>query len=287
MTSGLGKTAVITGASSGVGRSAAIKLASEGWNIIGLGRDPQRSADATIAIRAAARTGSHVHMITGSLDSLADTDRMATAVLAITPRIEALCNNAGGVRAQMRLTDEGNEITFAGNHLGHFLLTKRLMPAIQSAAGQGGSRIINVSSEGHHMVTAIDWDNLQGTRNWASGRNYCVAKLCNLLFTHELARRHAPDGIVAHGMHPGEADTNFASHAIPSMQDHMASQERISGDIGGHTLAWLVSSEAAGQKTNGYYFNRQEVPASPLSRDVATARRLWAESEGLLERSGF
>lgn len=287
MSGNIGRTAVITGASSGVGRSAAIELARLGWSVIGLGRDPERSAEAVKAIRAVAAAGSRIHMITGDLDSLADTARMADAVLALTDRIHALCNNAGGVRTQMAVTDEGNEATFAGNHLGHFLFTKRLLPALKLGAGEGGSRIVNVSSEGHHVAPPFDWEDLQGMRTWASGRNYCLAKLCNLLFTHELARRHQNDGILAHGMHPGEAATNFSSHATPEMQAHMATQDRISPDVGGHTLAWLASSEEAGRTTDGYFFDRAQATASPMARDDEASFRLWNESEALLARSGF
>jgi NAD(P)-dependent dehydrogenase (short-subunit alcohol dehydrogenase family) len=283
-----GKTAVITGASSGVGRAAALELARAGWNIVALGRDPGRSAEALGAIRAVARADARIEMITGDLASLSDTARMADAILAHTYRIHALCNNAGGVRDRMIVNDEGNEATFAGNHLGHFLLTKRLLPALRRAAAEGrGGRIVNVSSEGHHQAPEIDWDDLQGTRDWVSGRNYCTAKLCNLLFTHELARRYAGDGIVAHGMHPGEAATNFASHAVPEMQAYIATLEMIPPEVAGHTIAWLLSSEEAGRTSAGYFFDCREVPASPRARDPETAARLWSESEALLARSGY
>jgi NAD(P)-dependent dehydrogenase (short-subunit alcohol dehydrogenase family) len=286
----MARTAVITGASSGVGRAAAIELASLGWNVIALGRDPARSADALAAIRAAAHADAQVAMITGDLALLSDVARMADEVLALTGRIHALCNNAGGVRPRMELTAEGNEATFAGNHLGHFLLTRRLLPALREAAreeGPGGARVIAVSSEGHRQAPPFDWADLQGTGNWISGRTYCLAKLCNLLFTQELARRHAADGIVAHGMHPGEAATNFASHAVPEMQTYMATLDMIPPEVGGHTLAWLASSAEAGRGSGGYYFDCALLDADPAAHDAALAARLWAESEALLARAGY
>lgn len=281
------RTAVVTGASSGVGRAAAIELAGAGWNVIALGRDPGRSADALQAIRAVARPEAQIAMVTGALDSLADTARMADAVLALTDRVDALCNNAGGVRTARTMTAEGNEATFAGNHLGHFLLTRRLMPALLRAAADGGARVVNVSSEGHHMAPPFDWDDLQGANAWNAGRAYCLAKLCNLLFTHELARRYGGEGVISHGMHPGEAATNFASHAPADMQAHMAGLTMIPAEVGGHTLAWLASSDAAGASANGYFFDCREAAAAPRARDDADAARLWTESERLLARAGF
>lgn len=287
---GTARTAVVTGASSGVGRAGAIELAGMGWNIVALGRDPERSREALVAIRSAARPGAMVEMITGDLALLADTARMADAILSLGSPIHALCNNAGGVRNARLVTSEGNEATFSGNHLGHFLLTKRLLPVLREtarAAGAGTVRIIAVSSEGHRQAPEFDWSDLQQIGNWISGRNYCLAKLCNLLFTHELARRLASDGIVAHGMHPGEAATNFASHAEPEMQAYIAPLDMIPPELAGRPLAWLAASEEAGRTSDGYYFDCTPVEPSPLARDDALAARLWAESEALLARSGY
>jgi len=281
------RTAVVTGASSGVGLAGAIELARGGWNVIALGRDPRRSSEAHAAIRAAADADARVEMIVGDLALMADTARMAERILAIGGPIHALCNNAGGVRPERLETTEGNEATFAGNHLGHFLLTRDLMPVLVATAadcGPGSVRIIAVSSEGHRQAPSFDWDDLQGIQNWESGRNYCLAKLCNLLFTQELARRHAADGIVAHGMHPGEADTNFASHAVPEMQAYIATLDMIPPEVGGRTLAWLAASEEAGRSTAGYFFDCAPVEPDPLVGDEVLAARLWTASEALISQ---
>ena len=284
------RTAVVTGASSGVGRAAAIALAGLGWNVIALGRDPERSRTALDAIRAAAAPGARIAMIRGDLALMADAARMADDVLALGLPIHALCNNAGGVRAERIISAEGLEATFAGNHLGHFLLTRRLMPRLVETARAtppGTVRIVNVSSEGHRAAPEFDWDDLQRIASWNSGRAYCLAKLCNVLFTRELARRHAADGIVAHAMHPGEADTNFASHAEPGMQAYMATLSMIPPEVGGHTLAWLAASDEAGRTTGGYFFDCPPPAPAPAALDDALAARLWAESEALLARCGY
>lgn len=284
------KTVVVTGASSGVGRVAALELATTGCNVIALGRDPARSRDALAAIRAAAMPGVQVEMITGDLALLADTARMAGEILASGMPIHVLCNNAGGVRPQRLVSAEGNEATFAGNHLGHFLLTKMLMPTLVATARQadpGVVRIIAVSSEGHRRAPEFDWNDLQRIDNWVSGRNYRLAKLCNLLFTQQLALRHTADGIVAHAMHPGEAATNFASHAVPEMQAYMSTLAMIPPEVAGHTMAWLATSNESGQCTNGYYFDCLQLEPDPAARDEALGMRLWAESEALLARAGY
>lgn len=283
------RTIVITGASSGVGRAAALRMAGEGWNIIALGRDPQRSAQALAAIRAAAAPDARVEMITGDLALLADTDRMAAEILALDLPIHALCANAGGVRRERVITPEGNEATFAGNHLGHFLLTQRLLPRLlETARGEGDPvRVIAVSSEGHRQAAAFDWADLQGIGNWVSGQNYCTAKLCNILFVRELARRYGDEGLVAHAMHPGEAATNFVSHADEQMQAYMATLDMIPPDVAARTIAWLAGSAEGARSTGGYWFDCRPVAPAPPALDAALAMRLWEESEALLARSGI
>src|SRR5579862_1641035 len=115
------RTAVVTGASAGMGLEAAKVLAAKGWRVIGIGRDPGRTSAAEIAIRAAAADGAAVDMICADFALLADAARAAAEVKALTPRIDVLINNAGGLAKEMKITPEGNEVTFAGNHLGPFL----------------------------------------------------------------------------------------------------------------------------------------------------------------------
>ena len=280
---------VITGASSGVGKSAARVLAEQGWHVIAHGRDAERSAAALAELRAAASPNAQIDMVLCDLTLLSDTARMADEIAELTPRIDVLINNAGGVRDHMELTSEGNEITFAGNHLGHFLLTKRLMSLLQATAARtppGTVRILATSSEGHKNARPFDWDDLQGVTTWVTGRNYCTAKLCNMLFTRELARRGAPLGIVANAIHPGEAKTNFAAHAEPWMA-RMVEQNDVSPDVGGDTLAWLASAPEMRNVTGGYFYEREQLELEPMATDDANAARLWEESEKLLARSGF
>jgi NAD(P)-dependent dehydrogenase (short-subunit alcohol dehydrogenase family) len=284
-----GRVAVVSGASSGVGQAAARALAASGWHVIALGRHAERTAAAAGDIRASAAPGARVDVIRGDLALMSDTARMADEIAALTDRVHVLINNAGGVRAERVITAEGNEATFAGNHLGHFLLTRRLMPRLRAAAASsapGTVRVVSVSSNAHESSSGIDWDDLQQTREWSSGKSYVLAKLCNILFTRELARRAAADGIVAHVMHPGVVGSNFSSHAEPRMRSYLATLKAQSPEEGADTVVWLATAPEAGSMTGGYFVNRRLLEPSRAAQDDAAAAKLWAESEALVTSAG-
>lgn len=276
------RTAVITGASSGLGKATAMQLAAAGWHIIGHGRDAGRTAAAELDIRAVA-TG-RVDLIQGDLALLSDTARMADEIAALTGKIDVLLANAGGMRTELVVTADGNDASFAGNHLGHFLLTKRLMPQLRAV---GSARVISTTSDGHFHCKGIDWDDLQLIGNWVSGDSYCLVKLCNILFTRELAKRGAADGVVAHAFHPGVVASNFTAHALESTRAYMATLDAQPINVAAEPLVWLATSAEAGQCTGLYWNKGVAEPPSELARDDETAERLWAESEELLAKAGF
>ena len=282
------RVAVVTGASAGIGKATAARLAGLGWHVIAVGRDRQRCATAHEEIRAAAAPGAKVEFVRGDFTLMADVRRVAAEIAARTGRLDCLINNAGGVRDALYRTAEGNEATFAANHLAPFLLTRELMPLLKAGAARlppGSVRVIAVSSSGHRMSRGMDWGDLQSFGNFVPAAAYCQAKLANLLFTRALARRAAADGILAQAMHPGVVASNFASHGDAAMQAHMAASSAVSPDEPAQTLVWLATAPEAGRDP-GRYFHRmaEEIPAETALDDEA-AERLWIESEALLDGS--
>jgi NAD(P)-dependent dehydrogenase (short-subunit alcohol dehydrogenase family) len=281
------RVAVVTGASSGIGKETAKALAAQGWRVIAVGRDPQRTAAAATEIRASAR-GSSVDVIRADLALLADAARAARQITALTDRVDVLVNNAGGMAKQQVITPEGNEENFAGNHLGPFLLTLRLLPLLRRAAAdapRGSVRIINTSSDASEMIKGLDWNDLQMLHQFTSGAAYCRGKLANVLFARGLARRLAADGIVAHAVHPGTIDSNFITHAEESTQAYIRTLKMLTPAQGADTLIWLATAAEPGQSSGGYYYQRQPRTPNPLVDDAAYVDRLWEESEKLVAQA--
>jgi NAD(P)-dependent dehydrogenase (short-subunit alcohol dehydrogenase family) len=281
------RVAVVTGASSGIGLETARALAAAGWRVIGVGRDPERSAAALAEIRAAAAMETEVEMLRADLALMADTVRLAQDIATRTHRIDVLVNNAGGTCRARVVTPEGNEATFAGNHLGPFLLTNRLMSLLHAAAAEqprGAVRIINTVSSAHEYSPGLDWSDLQMLNHFAATQAYCNAKLANVLFTRALAKRAAPHGIVVHAVHPGLVGTRFASYGDDAMRQHFETNadKVISPKEGADTLIWLATAREPGDTTGGYFFQRAPGTVSPLGQDEAAAERLWIESDCLV-----
>ena len=282
------KIAVITGASAGIGKEAAKQLLQKGWRVIGIGRNPQRCQQAEKELAGFASSPDQFVMLTGDLAIMSETRDIAKKIATLTDRVDALLNNAGGLTAVLKMTPEGNENTFASNHLGHFLLTQSLLPLLKKSAKHsepGATRIVNVSSLAHQQARPFDWDDVQSLKNFYSGTAYCQVKLANILFTRELAKRLSEYGIVAHAMHPGVVASNFASHGDEVMQQHMEKAEKIAPETAARTLVWLASDNEPGQSSGGYYFECKLEPVNPLGEDDEAAARLWQESEKLV--AGF
>jgi NAD(P)-dependent dehydrogenase (short-subunit alcohol dehydrogenase family) len=282
------RVAVVSGASSGIGKETAKALAALGFRVIGIGRDPARSAAAEREIRAAS-TGGTVTMLQADLALMVEAARAARDIAALTDRIDLLINNAGGMAKEKVITAEGYEENFAGNHLGPFLLTLRLLPLLRHAAVDspaGSVRIINTSSDASEMVRGLPWEDLQMLGNFNAGAAYCHAKLANVLFARGLAQRLCTEGIIAHAMHPGTVDSNFITHADERTQARIRTFATQTPAQGADTLIWLATAAEPGQNSGGYYYQRAPRTPNPVALDQAYVDRLWAESERLVGQAG-
>jgi NAD(P)-dependent dehydrogenase (short-subunit alcohol dehydrogenase family) len=273
-----GKTIVITGGTSGIGEVAAVALAKMGARIILVARDKSRG-DATLAqLRDSAPGIAHsVHF--ADLLRLAEMKRVAAQIADHESRIDILINNAGALFGTRRLTEDGLECSFALNHMAYFVMTEGLRERLSAA---GPARIINTASAAHQGAM-LDFGDLQSAKSFGPIKAYARSKLCNILFTRELARRLQGTGVTANCLHPGFVATRFGdqSGALMSRLVWLAKFFAISPAKGAETIVYLASSPDIAE-TTGQYFCKS-VPTTPSSwaQDSQSALLLWQRSAAL------
>jgi NAD(P)-dependent dehydrogenase (short-subunit alcohol dehydrogenase family) len=276
-----GRVCLVTGASSGIGREAAIGLARMGATVVLHGRDRRRSEAALAATRAASSGGS-VELLTADLSSQAEVHRLAEEFSARYNQLHVLVNNAGVLRLSRETTVDGLEYTFALNHLAYFLLVHLLRERLGASAP---ARVVNVSS-GAHQHAALDFEDLQGERRYNGLRAYGQSKLANILFTRELAARTSGSDVTANSLHPGLVATRFGSgnrgvwRGLPLML-RLARPFLRSPHRGAETMIYLASSSEVEGMSGRYFLDCREATPSHAAREEGAARRLWAESERL------
>jgi NAD(P)-dependent dehydrogenase (short-subunit alcohol dehydrogenase family) len=285
------RVVVVTGASSGIGLETAKAFAALGWHVIGTGRNPHRSAAAEAEVRSSLAKGGKLDFLRGDMALMCETKRLADEIKALTPRIDVLINNAGGVRDQRYVTSEGTEETFTANHLAPFLLTRELLPLLRATALQakpGDVRILATSSRAYMNAPSMNWDDLQNlSGEFQAAGVYCQAKLANSLFSHELAKRASADGIAVHALIPGAVHTNFASHGDATIQSYMKAAEGLTPQEVAKTLVWMATAEETGLPGGRHFYELSQLEIMPHGNDDVAAARLWAESEALLAQLGY
>ncbi len=276
-----GKVVMITGATSGIGCALAFGLARLGATTIVVGRDESKTQSTVQQFREA--TGNPaVEYLIADLSSQQEIRRLARQFLGRRRALDVLVNNAGAGFVRRRESVDGLEMTFALNHLGYFLLTNLLLPALQAAPA---ARIVSTASM-QHQFSKMSFDDLNLVRGYSGIRAYGQSKLANLLFTYELARRLKGTSVTANAFHPGGVRTNLWANNGPAgrlMRSYML-VGALSPELGAETGIYLASSSEVAGITGEYFIRKRAVPSSKASYDVVAGQRLWrisAELTGL------
>jgi NAD(P)-dependent dehydrogenase (short-subunit alcohol dehydrogenase family) len=273
-----GKTVLVTGASSGIGLAAATALARMGARVLMVCRDAGRGERARAAVAGPA-TGPAPQLWLADLSSQRQIHRLAETLHRQSCEIDVLINNAAAIFAQRELTEDGIEKTFATNHLAPFLLTLLVGDLIVA-----GGRIVNVASEDH--ATKLEFDNLGGEKHYNFLAAYRRSKLCNILFTYELARRMKGAGITVNCVSPGPTGTRFGYNMaglaglVPRVFMPVAGLF-VSPEQGAHTLVHLASSPDVAGITGQFFLRMQKRQTKPVTYDTQAAARLWDTSANL------
>ncbi len=262
-------TVLITGATDGIGKETATALARMGATVILHGRSPERCEAARRQVLAAVP---HARLETAAADlsSFAAVRTMAREILDRIPALQVLVNNAGVYMTRRTLSADGIEMTFAVNHLSHFLLTGLLLDLLRTS---GPARIITVSSIAHTRGT-IDPAFLAGEKPFDGYAAYALSKLANILFTVELAGRLNGAGVTANCLHPGVIGTKLLQTGFPAVEGGAASD-------GAATPVYLATSPDVAGISGKYFVRNKEQRSSGDSTDPRIRRELWAMSERL------
>lgn len=274
-----GKTVLVTGGTGGIGKATAVGLAKMGAHVAIAGRDPGRLQDATREISDAG--DGQVESFIADMSSQTEVRRLAGEILQNLPRLDVLVNNVGGYWNARHTTADGLERTFAVNYLAPFLLTNLLLDRLMVSAP---ARVVTVASNVQSMGR-IDFDDLQGERDYSGARAYNQSKFADVLFSYELARRLQGTGVTANVLHPGVVSTAFGAEDpgtvqrlfLPVMRPFMKTPAR-----GADTSIYVASAPELEQATGCYFSNRKVRKSSQQSYDNAVARRLWQLSANLV-----
>jgi NAD(P)-dependent dehydrogenase (short-subunit alcohol dehydrogenase family) len=271
-----GKTCLVTGASGGIGFETALALAHKGAHVILVGHNAQRGEAALQRIRAAEEKAS-IEFVLADLSVQEQIRSLARGVREQHDRLDVLVNNAGGFFLRRQESTDGIEMTWALDYLNYFLLTNLLLDLLRASAP---ARIVNVSSRMHRLAS-IRFEDLQfrnGYRGWTA---YGQAKLADLIFTYELARRLEGSGVTANALHPGSVATGIGQQQslVRLLLRAVHAFGAKSPREGAETSIYLASSPDVAGVTGKYFVDKRPVSSSSASYDEQIAERLWAASE--------
>ena len=271
-----GQVSLVTGANTGIGKETALQLARRGDRVFLACRSKEKTLPVVEEIRERSKNDAveYLHLDLSSFEAVR---KCAAMFRAKNIPLHLLINNAGlaGLRD---LTEDGFELTFGVNHLGHFLLTRELLGTMTPPA-----RIVNVTSMAHAYTAGIDFDVLREPFQSSRGfPEYCVSKLANVLFTQELSRRLLGTGITTYAVHPGVVATDVWRQMPPALGwlfGKVVKPFMLSVEKGARTTLYCATGQAVGQESGWYYDKCRPKRPAPAALDEAAAQTLWEKSE--------
>ncbi|MDI1442865.1 SDR family oxidoreductase [Polyangium sp. 6x1] len=274
-----GKVFLVTGATEGIGKSAAGSFAQRGATLVLVGRSREKSERVVKELKDASGN-EKIELLLGDLSKIAETRAVADAFRAKYDRLDVLVNNAGAVFTDYKLSPDGIEMTFALNHMAYFVLTTSLLDLIKKTPK---ARVVSTSSHAH-KVSKMDLATVVKRSGSAGFGAYGDSKLANILFTRELARRLEGSGATANCMHPGYVRTGFALNTGPIAAVFVKAAAALfarSPEKGADTIVWLATSDEAAPYNGEYFFDRKIAGTTRHAQNDDLAKGLWELSEKL------
>lgn len=272
------RTFLVTGTTSGIGRTTAVALAARGATVLLASRSSVKNQEVVAAIRAQL-PAARVEPIDLDLSSFASIRRAADGILSSGRPLDVLINNAG-IANTNAMTVDGFDLTYATNHIGPFLLTSLLLPRLLESKD---GRVVNVASEAHRKATRIDWTMLERRRapRRSGFRDYCVTKLMNILHARELARRTEGTTLTTYALHPGVVASDIW-RSIPGPVQWLMKRFMLSNEEGAATTLYCATDRDVSLANGRYYDKCNERGASYLGMDRELASELWARTEAAI-----
>jgi retinol dehydrogenase-12 len=268
-----GRTFLVTGGNTGIGRATAAGLAGRGGRVWIAARSPAKGEAAVAEIKASTGNGS-VFFLPLDLADLDSVRACSAAFLALGEPLHVLVNNAG-VAGRRGLTKQGFELTFGVNHLGHFALTNALLDCL---TGSAPARVVTVSSDAHYSAKGIDFEALRRPARGLTGLpEYAVSKLANVLFTQELARRVAGTGVTTYALHPGVVASDIWRR-VPWPVRPLITRRMLSVTEGAATSLYCATSPDVAQDSGLFYDKCARRAASAVATPELAAE-LWKRSQ--------
>lgn len=271
---------VLTGSTSGIGWET-LKELSPQFDLVII---PVRNIDKAQKMISGLSEKEKIKIVQMDLSEMKSVKNGAKEILKLTDQVDVLINNAGGMFPAKKLTSEGLDMTFATNHLGHFLLTQELMPALK----KGKAKIINLSSEAHRFSGDPSAD-LSLKKSSNTGSAYGKVKLFNILFTNELKNRFESDGISTYSIHPGAVKTAFGSETTSITKGIIRLTQLffISPKAGAQTTIFLAKTQAGNLRNGSYYVRKKPKSPSSTALNQQLGKELWEYSEEVLRELKF